>query len=86
MPVRTETLPFSLRRHRNSARHVRMKTTEIIDFANMLQCDATDPLRGDGDIPVLVARCRCMRNEIVAHPLNRIANTGRDLRRRKLQL
>jgi hypothetical protein len=27
-----------------------------------------------------------MRNEIVAYPLNRIANASRDLRRRKLEL
>ena len=63
-----------------------MKATEIIDVARTLQRDATGPLRGYGDIPVFVARCRGMRDEIVAHPLNGIANTGRDLRRRKREL
>ena len=63
-----------------------MKATEIIDVARTLQRDATGPLRGYGDIPVFVARCRGMRDEIVAHPLNGIANTGRDLRRRKVSL
>ena len=42
---RKGTFQISLRRHRNPARHVRMKATEIIDVARMLQRDATGPLR-----------------------------------------
>jgi hypothetical protein len=63
-----------------------MKAEEIIDFAGVVQRDATGPLRGDGDVPVFVVRCRGMRDEIAAHPFNRIADMGRDLRRRELEL
>jgi hypothetical protein len=45
---KTEVPDLSLRRHRNPARHVRMKAAEIIHFAGVVQRDATGPLRGDG--------------------------------------
>ena len=63
-----------------------MKATEIIDVARMLQRDATGPVRRNGDVPVFVARRRRMRDEIAAHPFDRVADMGRDLRWREFEL
>jgi hypothetical protein len=66
-------VPLPLRRHPNPARHVRMKATEIIYVAHMLQRDATGPVRRYSDVPVFVARRRRMRDEVNAHPFDRVA-------------
>jgi hypothetical protein len=83
---RNGTFQISLRRHRNPDRHIWMIATEITDVARMLQHDATGPLRRNGDVPVFVARRRRMRDEVTTHPFDRVADMGRDLRWRKVEL
>ena len=77
--------PHLWRRHRDASLHVGMEAAKIVDGLRLIEGDASGLLNREHHLPTALDGCR-VRERVLVHPFDSVANLGADLRRRKCHL
>src|SRR5579863_8020965 len=80
------TLQFASFSDHHLTSHVRVKLAVVVHRTVRLENDALGGIGRDQDVPSTVACRRRMRDEVAVHPFKRVADVGRDPRRREGEL